>query len=98
MKHPVLHVMSTSLAAKYAHLLAKLLNPYSTDLLENLTGFQPVKKFPSFYGIRRFITTKFPPPVPILNQINPVHTTAFHVLNIHLNIILPPTPGSSKCT
>ena len=25
-------------------------------LLEKLTGFQPVKKFPAFYGARRFIT------------------------------------------
>ena len=29
---------------------------YSTVLLEKLTGFQLVKKFPAFYGTRRFIT------------------------------------------
>ena len=32
------------------------LTPYSTVLLENLTGSQPVKKFPPFHGTRRFIT------------------------------------------
>jgi len=33
-----------------------LLTPWSRLLLEKLTGFQLVKKFPVFYGTRRFIT------------------------------------------
>jgi hypothetical protein len=37
-------------------LLTYLLTPWSTDLLEKLTGLQLVKKFPTFYGTRRFIT------------------------------------------
>ena len=32
-----------------------LLTPWSRVLLEKLTGFQLVKKFPAFYGTRRFI-------------------------------------------
>ena len=33
-----------------------LLTPWSRALLEKLTGFQPVKQFPTFHKARRFIT------------------------------------------
>jgi len=37
------------------YLLTFLLTPWSRVLLEKLIGLQLVKKFPAFYGTRRFI-------------------------------------------
>ena len=39
---------------------------------------------------------KFPPPVPILNQLDPVHSPISYFLKINLNIILPSTSGCTK--
>ena len=40
----------------FTYLLTYLLTLWNRDLLEKLTGFHLVKKFPAFYGTRRFIT------------------------------------------
>ena len=63
---------------------------WSIGLPEKLTGSQPVKKFPAFYGTRIYITafTEPLPPLPIPSQIP--------FLEHLFNIILPCTPESSK--
>ena len=71
-----------------------LLTPWSRVILEKLTGFLLFKNFPAFYGTRRFITAFTS--ARHLSQLDPAHTPTSHFLNIHLNIILPYTPGSSK--
>ena len=37
-------------------MIAYLITPCSRFLLDKLTGFQLIKKFPEFYGTPRFIT------------------------------------------
>jgi len=39
---------------------------------------------------------KWPPPVLILSQLDPVHTPTSHFLKIYLNIIFPSMPASPK--
>ena len=55
---------------------------YNRQSPEKLTSPQLVKKFPAFYGTRRFITLfiKRLPPVPNLNQINPVQASSIPLL------------------
>jgi hypothetical protein len=39
---------------------------------------------------------KSPLPLPILSQIDPVYAPPSNLSQVHFNIILPSTPGSSK--
>ena len=43
-----------------------------------------------------YCSHNFPPPLPSMSQLDPVHVPTSHFLKIHLNIILPSKPGSSK--
>ena len=62
----------------YIYLLTYLLTPLNRVLLEKLTDFQLVKKFPTFYGNRNFITSLTVPavcPCPEPDQSSPCHYT-----------------------
>ena len=48
---------SSAFEKHYSRVRDYLLTPWSRVLLEKLTGFELVKKFPPFHGTRRFITT-----------------------------------------
>jgi len=58
------------------------------------------KRFTDSQGITRILGKpkvhyrfyKRPPPVPILSQLDPIHTLTPYFLNIHLNIIVPSIP------
>ena len=79
------------------YLLTYILTPWSRALIEKITGWQLVKKFPAFYGTRRFITaftrsTTSPCPEPDQSSPCPPHPTSwrsFLILSYHLRLDLP---------
>ena len=91
--------MPAKLALWMSHLskllLTYLLTSWCRVLLEKLTGLQLVKKFPAFYGTRRFITAITSVCHLSLSWANPIQST-YHLLEIHPNIILPSTPRSPQ--
>jgi hypothetical protein len=66
-------------------------------LLEKLTVSQLVKKFPAFYGTRKFITAFTKARHLSLSWATSIQSMPpSHFLKIDFNIILPSTPGSPK--
>jgi len=63
-------------------LIYLLLTPWSRVILKKLIGFQPVKKIPHISWNLK--VHRCPPPIPILSQLNPVHTPTSHFLKIIL--------------
>ena len=79
------------------YLLTYLLTPWCRALLEKLTGLQLIKKFPAFYGTRKFITSltsvhhlslSWASPI---QSIYPHHTSwrSILILSRHLRLGLP---------
>jgi hypothetical protein len=79
-------------------------NTYLITLSMEKSPYLEAKRFSASQEILRILLNrnvhyriqKCPPPVPILSQLDPVHTPTYHFLKVHLNIILPCKPGSSK--
>jgi len=70
----------------------------TASFFEKLTGFQLVKKFPVFYGTRRFITAFITARNVSLSWVSLIQSIppTSHFLKTHLNIIIPSTTGSPK--
>ena len=81
----------------FTYLITYLLTPWCRVLLEKLTGLQLVKKFPSFYGTRRFITAFTSVRQLSLSWASPIQSTYPHptswrsiqILSTHLRLGLP---------
>ena len=79
------------------YLLTHSLTPWCRVLLEKLTGLQPVKKFPAFYGTRRFITALTSFCHLSLSWASPIQSTyppptswrSILILSTHLRLGLP---------
>ena len=74
-----------------------LLTPWCRVRLEKLTSLQVVKKFPAFYGTRRFVTALTSVRHMSLSWANPIQSTYPHptswrsilILSTHLRLGLP---------
>ena len=77
--------------------LTNKLTPWSRVILEKLTVYQLVKKYPVFMAHPKFITafTRAHQLSLILSQSNLVHASLFHFLKLKFNIIFPSTRRSS---
>jgi hypothetical protein len=90
----LIHTYKHKRTCTYIHVYIHEQRPsWGTEVLQTL------KKFPTFFGTRRFIAlfTKSEPLIPILSQINPVNTKPSFFSNIHINVILNLNLGLPNC-
>ena len=71
------------------HVTKYLLTPWCRVLLEKLTSLQLVKKFPTFYGTRSFITALISIRHLSLSWASPIQSTYPHPTSWRSNLILP---------
>ena len=69
------YIFSLFILRKHCIITIYLLTPWCRVLLEKLTGLQLVKKFPAFYGTRRFITALTSVRHLSLSWANPIQST-----------------------
>ena len=92
-----LNVIPYLLTYSLTYLLTYLLTPWCRVLLDKLTGLQLVKKFPAFYGTRRFITALTSVRHLSLSCASPIQSSYPHptswrsilILSTHLRLGLP---------
>ena len=90
-------VLLTRLYQDQNYIYSILHTPWCRVLLEKLTGLQLVKKFPAFYGTRRFITALTSVRHLSLSCASPIQSTFPHptcwryvlILSTHLRLGLP---------
>jgi hypothetical protein len=80
---------------KWIYIYTYLLTPLSR-VLDKLIGFQLVKKFPAFYGKRRFITSFASARHLSLSWASLIKSIPSHPTSWRSILILSSTPGSSK--
>ena len=81
----------------YRYFPIHYLSPYRPEHLQKIAGPHLVKKFPAFYGTRRFITAFTTARHLSLSGARSIHSMPpLHFLNSYFNIILPSTLGFSK--
>jgi hypothetical protein len=90
--------LSRSLMGLLYHFNYLLLTTWSRVLLEKQSGYQPVKKFPTFYGSRSSLPHPQVPATCSYPEPDPVHTPKSHFLKNRPNIILPFTPDPANTT
>jgi len=94
---PKLYLLTYILTYWLTYIRTYILTQWSRVLPEKLTGSHLAKKFPAFYGTRKFVTAFTSARHLSLSWAWSIQSMPLsHFLKIHLNIILLFTPGSYK--